>query len=423
MSSLPPGANAALPAAPAVTLRLTTDRAHADLVVLCVRGDGTADGDNGVALWSQPSTAGGAVTIDTATDTVTVLTDRVPADVQRLLVVAQADGVPDMSGVGALHAAVAAGGTPVATLDVASPPAMPTVQVGEVYRHGAGWKVRCLGDGYQAGLARLLQVHGIDVADDEPADAAPAAAPAASAGSPGVDLEKQRRIDLHKKVQATGSVSLTKKFEAAGVSLEKSGLVGQRAEVILVLDVSGSSRQLFKRGYPELVERFLAAALHFDDDGTIPAYLFDTSLHEAPDITLANFQTWTGEVFKRRDIWGGTMYAPPIEAIARTLTRGKAMPTYVAFVTDGGNFDRRPTSKALQAISGLPAFFGFMAVGREKDFPFLQKLDDLKGREVDNASFFATPDPLAMSDDEFYAKIMKEFPQWIEDARMAGILG
>lgn len=446
MPTLPPGANASIPpASGAVTLEVKGARAHVDLVVLCVRADGTADGDNGVALWSQPSAASGAVSIEVSDDRVLLQLDRLPGDVQRVLVVGQADGVADLAQTGGITAVVRAGGTEIVTLDVPSPPTMPTVQIGEVYRHSSGWKVRCLGDGYAEGLAKLLRVHGIDVADEEapvsprpvspvtPVGSAPArsapvrSAPVSSApvsSAPPVDLEKQRRVDLQKKVEATGSVSLVKSFQAAAVSLEKNGLTGVRAEVVLVLDVSGSSLKLFRQGvYQKLVERFLAAALHFDDDGVIPAYLFDTKLHEAPDITLANFQGWAHDVAARKDLWRATSYAPPIEAIARSLRRGNGVPTYVAFVTDGGNQDRKQASQAIRDASALPAFFQFMAIGREGDFPFLHKLDELSGRVVDNAGFFAVADPAALTDDEFYGKIMIEFPLWLTAAKGAGVLG
>ncbi len=442
MSELQPGANTALPPAGEYVVQLSTHHAHADLIVLCVRADGTADGDNGVALWSQPSCAGGAVLIDTSTDSVRVRVGRLAADVQRLLIVAQADGIADLSQAGALTAQVWADATPAASLTIATPPPLPTVQVAELYRHASGFKVRCLGDGYAQGLQRLLEVHGIQV--DEPAPVTQAVpfvppAPLASVAQPvatpqpapatppapasPIDLEKRRRIDIVKRVQATGSLSLTKKVEAAAVSLDKSGLNGQRAQVVLVLDVSGSARPLFKDGrYQMLVERALAAGLLFDDDGTIESYLFDSGLHEAPDITLDNFQTWTQDILKRRDIWGGTTYAPPIEHIARQVGRGRSVPTYVIFVTDGGNSDRRRAANAMKDAAHAGVFWQFMAVGRESDFPFLQKLDDLSGREVDNADFFAFESPAQVPDDLFFARMMGEFPGWIKAARERGIL-
>ena len=183
---------------------------------------------------------------------------------------------------------------------------------------------------------------------------------------------------------------LLKKFDAAQVSLEKKGLLSERAEVLLVLDVSGSSRSLFRSGaYQVLIDRFVAAALLFDDNGTLDTWLFDHRLHEAESITMANREGWTDRQLARKDIWGMTEYAKPIDKIADGLSRGGRMPTYVAFITDGANHDKRDTTKAIQRASGLPAFFQFMAIGKANDFPFLQRLDELTGREIDNAGFFA----------------------------------
>ena len=190
-----------------------------------------------------------------------------------------------------------------------------------------------------------------------------------------------------------------------------------------MLDVSGSSRSLFRSGaYQVLIDRFVAAALLFDDNGTLDTWLFDHRLHEAEAITMANREGWTDRQLARKDIWGMTEYAKPIDKIADGLSRGGRMPTYVAFITDGANHDKRDTTKAIQRASGLPAFFQFMAIGKANDFPFLQRLDELTGREIDNAGFFAINDPQGISDDEFYDKVMIEFPAWLEAARRAGIL-
>ena len=281
---------------------------------------------------------------------------------------------------------------------------------------GRGWKFRAVGQGYASGLAGIATDYGIGI-DDEPAPPAPPAPAPAS-----IDMSKARAVDLRKRVAAQAPV-LLEKFDAAQVSLEKQGLLDERAEVKLVLDVSGSSRKLFRSGaYQELVDRFLAAALLFDDDGTIDTYLFDHRLHEAEPVTLAARAGWTDRQLQRRDLWGRTEYAPSIEAIAAGLVRGAAVPTYVAFVTDGGNSDRRLAAAAVKRASSLPAFFQFMAIGAEDDFPFLRRLDELSGREVDNAGFFAVEDALALADKAFYGLVMQEFPDWLAAARAAGIL-
>jgi hypothetical protein len=305
------------------------------------------------------------------------------------------------------------GGQPVVSYAIGGLTTETGLVFGELYRRQGAWKFRAVGQGYATGLKGIATEFGISV-DDEPAAPAPAAS---------VDMDKARAVDLRKQVESSSPV-LLKKFDAAQVSLEKKGLLSERAEVVLVLDVSGSSRSLFRSGaYQVLIDRFVAAALLFDDNGTLDTWLFDHRLHEAEGITMANREGWTDRQLARKDIWGMTEYAKPIDKIADGLSRGGRMPTYVAFITDGANHDKRDTTKAIQRAAGLPAFFQFMAIGKANDFPFLQRLDELTGREIDNAGFFAISDPQGISDDEFYDNVMIEFPAWLEAARRAGILG
>lgn len=423
MTSLSPGQNTALPGATSVAITVKAHSGHVDPVALLLDAGRRADGDNGVVLFSNPEAAGGAVRLDVGADVVTIDLAALPAGIETVLVVAQADGTATVEPNGAIEATITAGGAPAASIRLDALPAVATLQVAEVYRRGTDWKVRALGDGYAEGLAKLLTVHGVEVDDDgSAADAAPSPAPAAPA--PAVNLEKQRLIDLRKKVETSAPPSLVKSFDSAVVSLEKQGLVGERAEVVLVLDVSGSSRPLFRNGtYQALVDRCLAAGLLFDDNGEIETYLFDSAVHEAETVTLGNRDGWTDRAIKTKGIFRGTRYAKPLEELERKLTRGARVPTFVYFVTDGGSQDRRETAEVVTRMAGLPAFLKFIAVGREDDFPFLVRLDDLSGREVDNADFFAVADPKTVDEDAFFELVMQEFRGWLVEARRLGILG
>lgn len=187
--ALTAGANAPLPAAQTVTVRLGAASGHADLIVLLLDAADRADGDNGVVLFSQPVSAGGAVSLDLATDTATVSLTSLPAAVERVLVVAQADGTADVRPCGTLTATVAADGAAVAAAAFGDLPAVATLQLVELYRRSGQWKVRALGDGYADGLAKLLTVHGVDVTDtpaaasSAPVATSPAAEPAGAAHS------------------------------------------------------------------------------------------------------------------------------------------------------------------------------------------------------------------------------------------------
>lgn len=419
MTTLTAGGNAPLPDAPSYTVRAKYGAGHMDLIALLLDASGKADGDDGVVLFSNPVAGGGSVKLtadQSAGDQVTIDVGALPAQIERILVATMTD--TPRSGSSTIT-------TTVGDVEFTCPEtSAQAVQCVELYKRGGGWKVRALGDGYADGMAKLLTVHGVEVDDDaSAAPAAPAAAPPPAPAEPAINLSKQRVIDLRKKAEASGSggVDLSKKIETAAVSLEKRGLLDQRAAVILVLDVSYSSKPLFSNGaYQALCDRVFAAGLLFDDDGEIPTYLFATKAYRSDDVTLSNYAGWANSVEKK---WGGTCYAPPLQMIARELRRGDRNPTYVAFITDGGNSDKGPTNKAIKELSGLPAFIQFIAVGHEDSFPYLQRLDDLDGREVDNAGFFAVPDPKAISDNEFFELMMGEFPQWLEKARQAGILG
>lgn len=225
MTQLAPGQNVALPGAPStIAVQVASSAAHVDLIALLLDDDDTADGDNGVVLFSNLTAADGNVVLDTATDVVTVNAGAISADVHKVLIVAQADGQPTVSSAGTITATVTADGAPAATaqFDAATTP-VATLQLAELYRHGGGWKVRALGDGYAEGLAKLLTVHGVEV-DDEPAPPTPAPAaaqaPAAPPPPPSPAASPAPTVNLTKPpLPASGSVSLVK---GQGVSLVKA---------------------------------------------------------------------------------------------------------------------------------------------------------------------------------------------------------
>jgi len=454
MPPLTPGANAPLPASSTVSFRLATAKAHADLVVLCLDADGRADGDSGVALWSQPECAAGAVAIDVSSDTVNVNVGALPAGIVRLIFVAQADGVSDMSACGALSADVAADGTSSAQLTVPAPPTMPTVQVGELYRHQAGWKIRCLGDGYKDGLARLLQVHGIET-DDQPAAPAAPAAPAVpaptrrpvaapSSAGPRMSLtkgEEKLPVDMRKR--------LNLRKEAVQVSLEKRGIGGVRARVILVMDASGSMASLYKGGtMAAVVERMMAVAAQLDDDGELEAWTFATDCAQLPSLQLGDMPAWISANVRMGDInlipkafrrkkqeapvagtidWAkiglGNEEQKVIADVARHVRENPAAaPTFVLFFSDGGVYRDKLIEEELRKAVREPIFWQFIGLGSSKGYGVLELFDTMAGREVDNVGFFAVDDIDRLDDAELYDRLLTEFPQWLTAARAAGVI-
>ena len=246
--------------------------------------------------------------------------------------------------------------------------------------------------------------------------ATPGAVTRAGTGS-AVSLDKVQRA-------APGLVSL---YKAAGVSLEKNRLAGVRAAVYLVLDRSGSMAPFYKNGSVQaLAERVLAAAAHFDDDGSVPVVFFDTKAYPAEDISLDNYKGRVAAMHKKHGHMGTTDYVSAMDAvIAHYRSCGATDPAFVIFQTDGAPNNAKAAEKAVCKAAGLPIFWQFIGFGRD-EFRFLHRLDDLpapKFRVVDNAGFFeAGADPRRMPDGELFDNLMNEFPEWLQTARAAGVL-
>ncbi|MFK0296323.1 VWA domain-containing protein [Streptomyces sp. NPDC090442] len=214
-------------------------------------------------------------------------------------------------------------------------------------------------------------------------------------------------------------IDLTKK---AKVSLDKHGLTGQRAAVYLVLDRSGSMRPYYKDGtLQHLAEQALGLSANLDDDGTVPVVFFSTKIDGTTEVTLDNYAGRIEQVHQRLGHMGLTYYEHAIQAVIEHYqASGATDPAFVIFQTDGSPSNRAAAARALRSASNLPLFWVFVGFG--KDVAFLEKLDDLSGRAVDNAGFFHALDPHLVTDEEFYAGITADFGPWLAAARGAGIL-
>ena len=304
---------------------------------------------------------------------------------------------------------------------------------GELYLRNGQWKFRAVGQGFNGGLGPLARSFGIDVADESAGATGSAAAPAA----PKIDLHKakveQRLVNLEK--QDKKLVSLAK---AAGVSLAKQKGADRPAKVWLILDVSGSMRGLFKSGAVDrLAQRALAYGLNLDDDGEIGVILFDHRATMFGNVNAGNYKTFAQDIQKRKDVWGTTDYGKAMQMLRETAAGegdfGRT-PVYVIFVTDGGTENRKLAEQQIKDASSEGIFWKFMAIGPmpsgvksgsralPRGFDFLAYLDDMPGRVIDNADFFAVDDPDGPSDVEFFDLMSTEYGGWLEAAAKAGVL-
>ena len=221
-------------------------------------------------------------------------------------------------------------------------------------------------------------------------------------------------VDLKKRV-----IDLSKKAE---VEIEKSGLGGKKAQVVLVLDISKSMNRLYKSGVVQsVIERVLALALNFDDDGEVDTMLFGTHAYQLPAVSLDDLEGYVDRVIlPTYKIVEATRYAVALQLVHDKYKGNKADPVFVIFVTDGNNSDKRETTELIRTLSHEAIFFQFVGIGQES-FPYLLKLDELSGRFIDNAGFMHVDDIAAVDDASLYRQLLNEFPDWLEEAEGKGL--
>ncbi|QFS46619.1 VWA domain-containing protein [Nostoc sphaeroides] len=65
---------------------------------------------------------------------------------------------------------------------------------------------------------------------------------------------------------------------------------------------------------------------------------------------------------------------------------------------------------------------GWLAQAKTSDFTFLERLDEMSDRYVDNCDFFSLEDPENIADKELYDLLMTEYPNWLKLAKIKKLL-
>jgi hypothetical protein len=248
-------------------------------------------------------------------------------------------------------------------------------------------------------------------------------------------LNPNKTLDLKKSLMLTKAEStqlLDLRKEEFTLVLRKKGVEGILARIVLILDKSGSARPLYNEGtFQRVVDRLLPIAMNLDDNGELDMYLFSSdnkAFKKLQSITERDFYQYVQrEILGKpeNNFWGGTEYAPIMREIVQQygINDPSSIPTFVMFITDGANTDRTATKEILTKAAHYPIFWQFIGLNKNEDeFEFLQALDDLKGRVIDNADFFQLNDIDEIDDDFLYNRLMTEFPSWIQQAKSQGIL-
>lgn len=451
MAKISKGGNTPVPTAElrAVLTWRAAGAPDVDASALLLNAAGKVRAETDFVFYNQPSDAAGAVRHEgkrpaadgIVTDTIQVNLAAMPPDVERVVIGASADGgtfgqVPGL----ALHVVSAQGG-PIAEFDIDEASTETAFLFGEFYLRGGAWKFRAVGQGYASGLTGLATDFGIEVAADDAPPAAsttpavparPTAAPPAAPAAPAVSLKKQNLVNMEKRLADEGHPQLLNLTKQAAVSLEKRGLGEHTARVALCLDISYSMQSLFKRGKVQaLAERVLSLGLRFDDNAAVDVFLFGSRGHAVGQLGLGEYHGWAERIRRNPGLEGSTDYAGAMRLVRehyfgssgpRHQPLANDLPVYVMFITDGQTTSREATREQITHSSFEPIFWQFMGLGRPGGFSFLEELDDLTGRYVDNADFFSVQDPANVPDGQLYEMMTNEYPGWLARAKAQGLL-
>lgn len=231
--------------------------------------------------------------------------------------------------------------------------------------------------------------------------------------------------DLLKKVPDTQQgISLKKSvisLDKSLISLEKKSGMGfgtHKAKVAVVMDYSGSMSSLYRNGTVQnVLTRLMPLALRFDDNGELDVWIFHNNFYRINSMDLTNFDSYVkNEIESKGYRMGGTSYAPVLEDVLHKYfvedSKTSNIPTFVVFITDGANDDRRATNNIIKESAYKNIFIQFVGIGYDS-FEYLEKLDDLTGRPVDNTGFIRVDDIARIDDETLFDRLLSQYPDWL----------
>ena len=384
--------------------------AEYDFCCFGVDGNGKLSDDRYMIFYNQKMSPNGEISVEDIPDGAryTLKLSAVPEFINRLVFTVSIDGNKTMGEMNSLETKVYQSGAKDIEMtlggnDFSNEKA---VIVMEIYRKDV-WRIGCVASGFDGGLSALLKYFGGEEAVSEPVQEPVVAEPV--------------KVSLEKKMEkAPELVSLVKPLV---FELKKKNLETTVARVGLVLDISGSMVPRFKNGTVQsIVNKTLPLAVQFDDDGELDFWFYGTTARKMDSVNLKNYTTAVPEDWKHLMLdLGGRNNEPIVMRMVVDEYKDTKIPAYVLFITDGGVNQKKEIQNIITEASHLPIFWQFVGVGG-KNYGILEKLDTMTGRYVDNAGFFALDDFKKVSNEELYARLLEEFPSWLEEIKKKGMI-
>ncbi len=391
-----------------------------------------------------------------------------PQTIKKLVFTASIDGAGTMGEISSHRLSVSQNGRTVLELilrgeDFQKETAITSV---EIYHKGV-WRLATVASGFNGGLGDLLRLYGgqeetnpaaiqqsTSVSQPQPNRTTPTTSPksqtvfnttpASPAHStpiapPASTSAPIHKVSLEKKLQ-NGAPKLISLAKPLHIELAKRNLLDCVAKVALVMDISGSMYERYRNGtVQDIINRVLPLAVQFDDDGELDCWYYGSKFQRRPSINMANYQSAVPTTWEKlmSDLGFLNNEIKVMNDVIECY-RDSKLPAYVIFITDGGVGSGDAMKKLIRDSAYYPIFWQFVGIGqkssKEKSFVnkilksfgstygILEDLDNLEGRYVDNASFFAIDDFREVPSSELYSRLLNEFPKWLDEIKAKGML-
>lgn len=233
------------------------------------------------------------------------------------------------------------------------------------------------------------------------------------------------------------AINLEKRAEKVGIVLAKRNIVkAPTVRVGAALDISGSTKDMYKKGIiQETVDRLLAIAMKFDDNGEIDMWSFTDEYDRLETASARDYGNYVNKhILDNPEVskWGATSYAPVIKDMVRYYFGGdgalgflgklfgvriddssaSTQPAMILFITDGANSDHAETERILRECENRNVYFQMVGVGPVREFGFIQQV----ASAMPNVGFINFSS-LDVSDEQIYESLIsEEFCNWVRTA-------
>ena len=397
-----------------VTLKID-GRATNDFCCFGVDGDDKLSDDRYMIFYNQLRAPAGEIVGEEISSGMkfTVKLNDLPSTIQKLVFTASIDGAGTMGEISRHELSI--GDELSATFGGGDFDRENAITSLEIYGKNGEWRFNVVARGFNGGLDALLAFYGGEQSDDDETSTT-------STPEPTIEPPTPKKISLEKKI-SDGAPKLISLVKPLKVQLEKRNLQDVVARVALILDISGSMVDSYMNGtVQEIVNKILPVAVQFDDDGELDFWYYGSECERRPSVNMRNYESavpadWENLMSKLG--YGNEEPTVMREVIAEY--ESSTLPAYVVFVTDGGIYTTDKIKRLLIDASYLPIFWQFVGVSGS-GYGVLENLDNMTGRYVDNANFFALDDFRRVPNEELYSRLLNEFPAWLKACKSNGVL-